>query len=198
MGGRAVSKLVFPLSVVSQPGGLTLDTEVSEADIRPAGVEKSSLASVRVNGTLVAISTEILFKGTITGVYEQPCDRCLEPATRTVEQEVVWYFEPGVQPDPLEELRPDEHEVGYEEDIEGERVRFYEGEEIRLGPHVWEEMMLASPTKYYCREDCRGLCPQCGSNLNEGPCGCAPQAESGNSGLAALKDMFPNLPSQET
>ena len=34
------------------------------------------------------------------------------------------------------------------------------------------DLLLALPTKHLCREDCRGLCPRCGKNLNEGLCGC--------------------------
>ena len=34
------------------------------------------------------------------------------------------------------------------------------------------DLLLALPTKHLCREDCRGLCPHCGKNLNEGLCGC--------------------------
>lgn len=193
-----MKKLVFSLSQAKQAGGYTVERELSETDLRPVGVQESALSSVKVSGKLTAMENEVLFRGTMVGTYEQPCDRCLDPASRTVEQSVVWYFEPGVEPNPLVELRADEIESGYEEDIEGERVRFYEGEEINLGPHVWEEMLLAAPTKYYCRDNCKGLCPGCGSNLNEGACSCAPETETGNSGLAGLKDMFPNLPSQET
>lgn len=35
-----------------------------------------------------------------------------------------------------------------------------------------EDILLELPSKFLCREDCKGLCPQCGKNLNEGPCGC--------------------------
>ena len=75
-------------------------------------------------------------------------------------------------------------------------TRTYQGQEIDLGPYVWEELVFAAPAKYLCREDCRGLCPRCGANLNTGPCACAPaeapKAEA-NKGLAGLADLFPDL-----
>ena len=42
---------------------------------------------------------------------------------------------------------------------------------------VWEDIVLAMPPKLLCRPDCRGLCPRCGKNLNEGPCECKPEID---------------------
>jgi len=168
---------------------------VPEGELRPSGAPESTLRSVHVKGTLSAVSTEYVFRGRLTGTYERDCDRCLEPAQESADQEVTWLFEPGEEEAPGASDDADEMEVDVTEDED--RARYYHGEEIDLAPHVWEEMLLAAPTKFYCRDDCRGLCPQCGKNLNEGACDCAPEkAETSDSGLAALKDMFPNLPSK--
>ncbi len=43
---------------------------------------------------------------------------------------------------------------------------------VDLGAAVYEELLLAMPQYVLCREDCRGLCPRCGADLNDGPCGC--------------------------
>jgi uncharacterized protein len=45
---------------------------------------------------------------------------------------------------------------------------------LDLAPIAREEAVLAAPQYVQCRDDCRGLCPRCGANLNEGPCGCEP------------------------
>jgi uncharacterized protein len=45
---------------------------------------------------------------------------------------------------------------------------------IDLAEVVREELALAVPPFVLCREDCAGLCPKCGSDLNAGPCECAP------------------------
>jgi uncharacterized protein len=169
---------------------------VPEDEVRPNDVPQTSLTQVRVAGNLSAVSTEFVFRGRIIGEYERECDRCLEPAHETVEQEVTWLFEPGTDtPQAAPDVEDEEGELEGGEDEE--RARYYHGEEIDLAPHVWEEVVLATPTKFYCRDDCRGLCPRCGKNLNAGACDCAPEKETnGNSGLAALKDMFPDLPSK--
>jgi len=49
--------------------------------------------------------------------------------------------------------------------------------EIDLRPAVPEELLLALPRWVVCREDCRGLCPRCGKDLNAGPCGCPPAVD---------------------
>lgn len=44
--------------------------------------------------------------------------------------------------------------------------------QLHLDELAREDILLELPTKFLCREDCRGICPKCGKNLNEGPCGC--------------------------
>jgi len=62
--------------------------------------------------------------------------------------------------------------------------------EIDVTPAVREELVLAAPRYVVCRDDCRGLCPQCGKDLNAGPCGCAPVTEARWQPLQALKEKF--------
>ena len=61
---------------------------------------------------------------------------------------------------------------------------------LELGPVVREELILAVPQFVECREDCRGLCPQCGRDLNAGPCGCRPPTDERWAGLAGLRDKL--------
>jgi uncharacterized protein len=51
-------------------------------------------------------------------------------------------------------------------------VRYYEGEELEADDLVREQILLSFPMHPLCRPDCRGLCPSCGQDLNEGSCGC--------------------------
>jgi uncharacterized protein len=64
--------------------------------------------------------------------------------------------------------RHDEHEV-QEDDLS---TAFYRDETIDLGELVREQLYLALPMKPLCADSCRGLCPQCGTNLNRGTCDC--------------------------
>jgi uncharacterized protein len=61
------------------------------------------------------------------------------------------------------------------------------GTELDLGGPIREELILAVPEYVLCREDCRGLCAQCGKDLNEGPCECRPEPDPRWAKLEALR-----------
>ena len=51
-----------------------------------------------------------------------------------------------------------------------------------------DDIFLSLPTKFLCREDCKGLCPDCGQNLNDGPCSCKKSVDPRLEGLLQLLD----------
>ena len=60
-----------------------------------------------------------------------------------------------------------------EEEIEADDyMKFHDGRQLDLREQARESLLLELPITPHCREDCRGLCPRCGADLNEGPCGC--------------------------
>ena len=63
-----------------------------------------------------------------------------------------------------------------------------EGYSIDTDALLRNEISLNWPVKILCREDCKGLCPVCGRNLNEGDCGCDTFVPDPR--MAALKDIF--------
>ena len=79
-----------------------------------------------------------------------------------------------------------EREVG-EEDLE---VSYYRDDQVDLNELMREQFYLALPMKPLCVDSCRGLCPQCGTNLNTGTCDCAPVWEDPR--LAPLKNLRSN------
>ncbi|MGH7769034.1 MAG: YceD family protein, partial [Candidatus Binatia bacterium] len=60
-------------------------------------------------------------------------------------------------------------------------------EEIQLTPLVREQVLLALPTRPLCDENCRGLCPKCGVDLNENSCRCS--SSKGDPRMAFFRDM---------
>lgn len=201
-----VRKLSVPLAAVGDTTSYAVDESLSESDLHSEGGQSIGLKTVRVAGTLKAINSEYLFSGTVCGIFDRACDRCLEMTQREYDQNVTWLFEPGQAAHPFEELLHgkvvekamdlDDLDAYADEGDEAGHVRHYEGDSIDLGPHVWEEMLLASPGKFLCSESCAGLCSRCGANLNKGSCGCPRVNEEKKSGFAALKDLLPNLESQ--
>ena len=96
---------------------------------------------------------------------EGPCWRCLEPAGLDMDVSVEDFFEAELPP--LDELgEEDEPTLWYEEDG-------------CLNLSEWARDAIAEllPPKILCRPECRGLCPQCGADLNLVRCGCEPPAD---------------------
>jgi uncharacterized protein len=116
--------------------------------------------------------------GTVRTELELPCSRCLEPFRLPVDRS----FDLRYLPQSEASTEP-ESEVA-EEDLE---TSFYRGDQIDLNELLREQFYLALPMKPLCREECKGLCPQCGTNLNTATCNCAAAWEDPR--LAALKQF---------
>jgi uncharacterized protein len=104
-----------------------------------------------------SVSEGVLVSGTVTGPVEGECGRCLRPISDTVEVEI-------------QELYAYEHSTTDETTDEDEVGRL-QGDLIDLEPALRDALVLALPTNPVCREDCPGLCPDCGVPLDELPAG---------------------------
>ena len=91
------------------------------------------------------------------------CARCLEPFPLTLASQFQVSLKPKADFTPTEEV---------ELSRENLETDFYEGDEINLSPLVQDQVLLTVPPKLVCREDCRGLCPGCGRNINRETCQC--------------------------
>lgn len=116
--------------------------------------------------------------GDVKTVLEQPCSRCLEPFPTLVDAHFNLRYQPHA-----ESAGAEERELG-EDDL---TTAFYENEEIDLAQLMREQFYLSLPMKPLCRDECRGLCPVCGTNLNRGECTCARAWEDPR--LAVLKTL---------
>lgn len=101
--------------------------------------------------------------GRVRTTLELPCGRCLEPFTMDVDAQFDLRYQPRA-----ENTGEGEREIE-EDDL---TTAFYERDEIDLGHLMEEQFYLSLPMKPLCRTDCRGLCPECGTNLNRGTCEC--------------------------
>jgi uncharacterized protein len=63
----------------------------------------------------------------------------------------------------------------------------YYRKEINLGAFILSEMVLSLPLRYECKDGCKGLCPDCGKNLNEGDCGCTKETDPRLEKLMTIK-----------
>ena len=122
-----------------------------DAGFRPAGPFEASLTADSAG------SGEVVVRGELRGPIGQECRRCLVPLEKEFTLDVTLVFGP---PD---ELSEDDDEI---RTIEAGAM------EIDLLPHLREELLLTVPPYAECKDECRGLCPGCGVNLNEEDCRC--------------------------
>jgi uncharacterized protein len=120
-------------------------------------------APLRVTVKVSKAVDKFLIRGTLRGGIRIRCDRCLEPFHREIQSQFHVYL--GV---PREGADQEEIQL-LDEDME---VDFIKGDTIDLDDIVREQIYLTLPMRAICVESCRGLCPACGANLNEGPCLC--------------------------
>lgn len=143
--------------------GLADGEHVFEDDIDPAGlgidaeeISPPIHASARIDkrGGNYYIKVSASFTGALI------CDRCLEKFDRVLTGEVMLVYTEN------EELLAQ----GEDEDL---RLVPKSGDAVDLSTDVRDAVLLTVPVKHVCREDCQGLCPDCGANRNTAPCSCS-------------------------
>jgi len=137
---------------------------------------------------LYADGTHVFAAGTFKGYLTVACSRCIEPVKLVLDEKLrVTFMPPGEMPQEDTEAPSEEGPEVSEEDLD---VFAYDGERVDLEPLFREQFVLAVPYAPLCKEDCKGLCPQCGIDRNTGTCSCEKPIDPR---LAALKGL--KLPS---
>jgi uncharacterized protein len=152
--------LPLDLARLSREGSLRVQGEI------PADAPLWEGTGIRLQGPLrvdlnasESGSGEVVVRGMVEGVLDQQCRRCLDPVAVPLREEVTFVFAP---PDLLGD------------DADGEiRVLPAQDPDVDLAEPIREEVVLVAPSYVLCEPDCRGLCPQCGTDLNEATCECA-------------------------
>jgi uncharacterized protein len=139
------------------------------------------VAPVRVDVDIHKDKARFRLEGTARTELELTCSRCLDPFRMPVDAAFDLRYLP-------------ESEALVESDGEGEVTEddldtsVYRDDQIDVNEVLREQFYLVLPMKPLCREDCAGLCPQCGTNLNGGACGCEPPVEDPR--LAPLRKLM--------
>ena len=125
---------------------------------------------------------DIRLRGRLAAGLELQCARCLEPVPQEVKREFELLYRPLGADAGIDELSVTDAEA---------EIGYYQGEGLALEDVLREQILLALPLKVTCRADCKGLCPQCGKNLNQEQCSCSTEVEDPR--WAALKDVRERL-----
>ncbi len=146
---------------------------VDESFCLPEDSDKSVdvrfLSPVHVCGTVKNVDNILYLEAEAAVTIEALCARCLKPVTHDFRFPIREQFSASKTGEELVPLKNDE---------------------IDLAPLAEQFFYLALPIRFLCREDCKGLCPNCGQNLNEAACSC--DNEEIDPRLAALKAFLPD------
>lgn len=136
-----------------------------------------SLVKADVHCLITRSGDTIYIRGELAAQISQECGRCLEPATIPIGGDFAYTMVPAKTETAQDvELTAEELETGY-----------YSGDFIDLAPIICEEIVLQAPMRILCDDDCKGLCPHCGMNLNTGSCNC--RSKLVDDRLAVLKNF---------
>jgi uncharacterized protein len=116
---------------------------------------------VKVHVDYYRSGNDLFFRGHLAGPLAGTCARCLGSFPLSLERDFALVLKPEPTSGPRDHSDRDE------------ALAFYRGDEVDLSPLLREEILLALPTRPLCREECSGLCPQCGIDRNAGSCDCA-------------------------
>lgn len=162
-----------------QPGMIDFGPDLKQ--VGPLKIKgRAELIKEHLGGKAIVLNIRLV--GKWFGDFEANCARCLEPVAQHLEREYDLIYRPLGSDRRADEVSISEAET---------EIGYYQGEGLELGDSLREQVLLAAPVKVVCNEACKGICPQCGKNLNEGSCNCAPVMADPR--WDALKDLKKNL-----
>lgn len=154
---------------------LTIETEISPSEMTVSFQGYRLTRPLSFAGQLQNTGDGVLvLTGRIRTGYEGDCARCLVPVQAELDVTLSDVFRPKAE----------------EGEAEDENSYPYEGWKLDISQAIRDNLVLAMPQRLFCREDCSGICPDCGNNLNEKDCGCAAARASNASPFDQLKKLL--------
>jgi uncharacterized protein len=162
--------------LMKAPVGTSLVYDIDEEDVQ-LDSDLKVIGPLTGHVRLRRINQGLLVDGWVELTLDLTCTRCLKEFEQPMHVDFAEQFNPTVDvltglpmpPFDEEEIFPiDEHHL------------------VDLTEAIRQNVLLALPMVTLCREDCKGLCPQCGHDLNLGPCECQPEVDTRMSVLAKL------------
>ena len=162
------------LSEITQHIGMRSVQEIDEPCF-PEDAELTCVSPLRGRVDLTNTGTLLLVRGKVGAEVRQQCGRCLSDLTLPVEADIDEQFRLVHIGDSVVAVADDE-----ESELVANNI-------LDLGELIRQNMLVGIPIGPICSPECRGLCPTCGSNLNQGECGCPQEpVESPFQALAGL------------
>jgi uncharacterized protein len=162
------------------PEGIEIEVCLESDD--PAARELNIKGPVTGSFEIKKTGQQFLVRGSVSGDVQLTCARCLTDFTVGVREGVDVELRPAIDL----ERAAQESELG-SEDL---NVEFFRGDALDISHLMAEQVSLCIPMKPLCRDDCSGICPECGVNRTLGACGCEPETDLRWSALKELKDRM--------
>lgn len=165
---------VDALEEATQPLEADLSREFLDSALRAdPPTEFHAAGAASLEGRVTKMGRKVLVQARSTAKLKGQCKRCLRPVSLEEQLDLVRTWVPAEEAHAggrREKKRGEEIEASFDPETVDEEA--YAGKEIDLSSAVREQILLSVPASPLCREDCKGLCPSCGRDLNEGECGC--------------------------
>ena len=161
----------FCYSVDELPNaGLLVDDELEEQWVDNALGNILSVADEpsTIRGEIVPSDRNVTLNGSVQIQYRFQCSRCAEDAESVLSVPIKCTFAVGHE--------DERHGGGVDVDgvTESRHLALYDGSTVDLEPVILEHIVFKAPAFPICQDDCKGLCAQCGQNLNLESCTCQP------------------------
>ncbi len=154
-----LSDYILPVSDLMERPGASREVDLALPVPRDFELPLASIEDpVRLDGVVESVVDGLLVRGQLESLLGLGCARCLRPLQREVDVSVVELFLDPAKVDPSDEI-----EGGYE---------LMEGV-LSLETLLRDALSATIPYRPLCMDECRGLCVECGANLNETQCACA-------------------------
>jgi uncharacterized protein len=144
--------------------------------------ELLELSPIAWSGRIDQLDSGYLLRARLAYDQTLACQRCLAKVTEPVDEELELLLLPHESGAEEEERELEEKDLG---------VVVVDDDELDLQPILLEQLQLNVPMRPLCREDCAGLCPTCGADLNQGRCDCVRETVDPRwAGLVAIRDRL--------
>jgi len=164
--------------------GLSLSGDVTAEELELDQADAVLRGPLAVGLDLRAVEGTVCVTGVVEGTAVRECVRCLKDFEEPIAFSVRVAYERELKAPPAPARRDDGRKkpAAAAEDVPEELnddIYHYVGDHLELAPMLREQLILVAPMHPLCKEECVGLCPRCGKDLNEGPCHCAEEPAGG-------------------
>ena len=147
-------------------------------ELNPIDERVNLIEPAAASGKVRVAGNQVFVNGHINARVQVECDRCLQPVELPVNTDFALDYISGAEYESTAAAELTEADLS---------LSVFDGEAIDIDEIVKEQILLIVPARTLCREDCKGICPECGIDRNTGECSCV--TDNTDPRWAALKNL---------